>query len=246
MTHSQPPRGTLAFDLDGTLAQTGPDILRAFNRALAEEGIDQAPPDRIPELVSLGRGPSVLVEHWMRAQDRDPEPATVRRLAERYVEIYRQDVVVESALYPACAHALGRLRAQGYALAVCTNKPEALARSVLAALGILPLFAAVLGRDSLPYCKPDPRHLVESIVAARGDPRWGIMVGDTATDVATARAAGIPVVCVSFGYSDVAPESLGADALIHDYSQLAGAVAEIEGRRHARASSDAGCLARSE
>src|SRR5690348_16718794 len=98
MAHSQPPRGTVAFDLDGTLAQTGADILRAFNRALGEEGIDEAPPDRIHELVSLGRGPSVLVEHWMRTRGHDPKPATVHRLAARYVEIYRENAVVDSTL----------------------------------------------------------------------------------------------------------------------------------------------------
>jgi phosphoglycolate phosphatase len=221
-------RCTIAFDLDGTLAATGPDILRALNASLGEAGIDPMPPERMNELVSLGKGPRVLIEHCLRLNDCVAEAGAVQRMAERYVEIYHENVAVESTLFPGCETVLEGLRRRDHRLAVCTNKPERLAVALLDALGVLPLFSAVIGRDSRAFSKPDPRHLTEAVLAAGGDPARSIMVGDSQVDVATARAARIPIVCVAFGYSDVAPEALGADALIHGYADLPAAIAAIE------------------
>ena len=222
---------TVAFDLDGTLAATGPDILRALNLALDEAGLEPAPPARMNELVSLGRGPRVLIEHCFGLNGRSPDSEAVRRIAERYLEIYYENIAVESALFPGCLSSLEALHRGDYRLAVCTNKPERHAKLLLDALGILPLFSAVFGRDSLPYSKPDPRHLTQTVLAARGDPVRAIMVGDSVTDVATARAADIPVICVSFGYSDVPPETLGGDVLIHGFAELPAAVATLDRAR---------------
>jgi phosphoglycolate phosphatase len=227
MPHAE-SRSTIAFDLDGTLAATGPDILSALNASLGEAGLDPMPPERMNELVSLGRGPRPLIEHCLRVNDCVADASSVQRIADRYVEIYHENVAVESTLFPECATVLEALRLRDHRLAVCTNKPERLARALLEALGVLPLFSAVIGRDSFTFSKPDPRHLTETVLAARADPARSIMVGDTAVDVATARAAGIPIVCVAFGYSDVAPESLGADVLIHGFAELPAVIAALE------------------
>lgn len=218
---------TIAFDLDGTLAATGPDILRSLNAALTEGGLDPAPAERMNELVSLGRGPRFLIEHCFRLNGRDADGESVQKLADRYVEIYYENIAVDSALFPGCASSLEALRSRDFRLAVCTNKPERHAKSLLQALGILPLFSAVFGRDTLAYSKPDPRHLTGTVLAARGDPARAIMVGDSMTDVATARAAGIPVICVAFGYSDVPVATLGADMLIHSFDELPAAVGAL-------------------
>ena len=222
---------TVAFDLDGTLAATGPDILRALNAALSEGGLEPAAPQRMNELVSLGRGAVPLIEHCFRLNRRAPDTDAIRKMADRYLEIYYDNIAVDSALFPGCSMSLEALRDNDYRLAVCTNKPERHAKSLLHALGILPLFAAVFGRDTLAWSKPDPRHLTETVRAAGGDPARAIMVGDSMTDVATARAAGIPVICVSFGYSDVAPQSLGADMLIDSFAELPAAIGTLARER---------------
>lgn len=223
-------RCTVVFDLDGTLAATGPDILRALNASLGEAGIEPMPPERMNGLVSLGRGPRMMIEHCLRLNDCVADAVSVQRMADRYVEIYHENVAVESTLFPGCETVLEGLRQRDHRLAVCTNKPERLALALLDALGVLPLFSAVMGRDSRPFSKPDPRHLTETVLAACGDTTRSIMIGDSQVDVATARAAGIPIVCVAFGYSDVPPESLGADALIHGYAELPAAIAALEQR----------------
>jgi phosphoglycolate phosphatase len=239
MSLTQPASAfTIAFDLGGTLAATGPDILNALNASLAEAGLDNAPRERLNELISLGQGPRRLIEHCFGLSGQHPDASRVQAVADRYVEIYCDNVAVESTLFPDCRESLEDLARHGYRLAVCTNKPERLARALLEALGVLPLFAAVAGRDTFAWSKPDPRHLVGTVLAAGGDPGRCIMVGDTHVDVATARSAQVPIICVSFGYSDVPAEALAADALVHDYRALHAAIADLQRKSPARNGAD--------
>jgi phosphoglycolate phosphatase len=124
--------------------------------------------------------------------------------------------------------ALDALEGRGYRLAVCTNKVEAHSRLLLEALGVAGRFAAICGRDTFASFKPDPRHLTLTIAQAGGDPARAVMVGDSRTDIATAKAAGIPVVAVTFGYTDTPVEELEPDIVIDHYDRLADAIARLE------------------
>jgi len=141
-------------------------------------------------------------------------------LFDQFLDHYSNNVAVESAPYPNIVNALDTALHAGARLGVCTNKREGLSRDLLRKLGLHDHFKAILGRDTLDVCKPDPRHLTETILRSGGRQNRAIMIGDSATDVNTAKAAGIPVVAVSFGYSEHPAHTLGADAVIDDFAEL--------------------------
>jgi phosphoglycolate phosphatase len=217
---SLPP--IVVFDLDGTLAETAPDIMRVLNVILEREGLPALPLARARELV--GAGARALIERGFKVSGRPLEPATLERLFEDFLTIYATDTAANSHLFDGVAGALDLLAGEGYALAVCTNKPILHTRLILDHFGIAGRFAAVAGRDSFPFFKPDPRHLTLTIAAAKADPARAVMIGDSRTDIATARAAGIPSICVPFGYTDVPIETLAPDFVIQHFDELPGAV----------------------
>jgi phosphoglycolate phosphatase len=158
-----------------------------------------------------------------------PSTAEVDRLFEDFFGYYTAHIADESRPYPGVIEAIDRLSKEGWRVAVCTNKLEEMSRLLLRELGIADRFAAVGGGDSFPFKKPDPRHLRETIAAAGGDPANAIMVGDSETDIATGKAAGIPVIAVDFGYSVEPVKTFGPDRIISHFSQLYDAVGEIRG-----------------
>jgi phosphoglycolate phosphatase len=216
---------TIVFDLDGTLAETAPDIMATLNVLLEREGIPALPLGRARELV--GAGAKALIERGFRVSGRPLGAAQLEGLFLDFLDIYAGRVADESHLYDGVPEALRRLAGQGMRLAVCTNKPIRHSRMLLEALGIAPMFAAVAGRDSYPYFKPDPRHLTMTIAEAGGDPARAIMVGDSKTDISTARAAGIPVIAVPFGYTDVPVETLSPDIVIQHFDEIDAAIARL-------------------
>ena len=215
----------VVFDLDGTLAETAPDIMRVLNVILVREGLAALPLERARELV--GAGARALIERGFNVSGRPLDAATLDRLFEDFLLIYAEDVASGSYLFDGVPEAMERLAGEGYALAVCTNKPILHTRLILDHFGISGRFAAVAGRDSFPYFKPDPRHLTLTIAAAKADPARAVMIGDSRTDIATARAAGIPTICVPFGYTDVPIETLEPDFVIQHFDELAGAVDRV-------------------
>ncbi len=215
----------VVFDLDGTLAETAPDIMRVLNVILVREQLPTLPLERARELV--GAGARALIERGFRVSGRPLEPETLERLFEDFLLIYAEDVASDSFIHDGVPEAMATLAAEGFKLAVCTNKPILHTRLILDHFGITDRFAAVAGRDSFPYHKPDPRHLTLTIEAAGGDPARAVMIGDSRTDIDTARAAGIPSICVPFGYTDVPIESLNPDRVIRHFDELAGAVREV-------------------
>lgn len=215
----------VVFDLDGTLAETAPDIMRVLNVILVREQLPTLPLERARELV--GAGARALIERGFRVSGRPLDPETLERLFEDFLLIYAEDVASDSFIHDGVLEAMATLAAEGFKLAVCTNKPILHTRLILDHFGITDRFAAVAGRDSFPFHKPDPRHLTLTIEAAGGDPARAVMVGDSRTDIDTARAAGIPSICVPFGYTDVPIESLNPDRVIQHFDELAGAVREV-------------------
>jgi phosphoglycolate phosphatase len=219
---------TLAFDLDGTLIDTAPDLVAAQNAVLAEEGLPPVPIELARHMV--GHGAGAMLDKGFAAAGVELQPVRRSELIDRFVEIYRGHIARDSRPFEGCVDALEMLAGDGATLVVCTNKRTSLSTQLLEALDMSRLFAAVVGADAAPAPKPDARHLLFTIEEADGDPDMALMIGDSRTDLDAARNAGIPVALVSFGYSDVPQRDLGADAVLDNYSELAGWVASAVSR----------------
>lgn len=219
---------TVVFDLDGTLVDTAPDLCAALNHALGVLGRPGVPADDVRHMV--GHGARKLLERGLAATG-EFSPALVEAGVPSFLEYYAANIAVGSRPYPGVEAALDVLAAAGCRLAICTNKPVALSAALITALNWDGRFAANLGFDSVPAAKPDPGHLFATIAAAGGDAGSTIFVGDSITDTTTARAAGVPVVAVSFGFSDRPATELGADLVIDDYAALVPALRSLMARR---------------
>jgi phosphoglycolate phosphatase len=216
---------TLAFDLDGTLVDTAPDLIGALNVVLGERHLPALPVEAARVLV--GRGARFLIEHGFASAGEPLDEAEIGGLVARFIEVYRSRIANESRPFPGVETALDQLAEAGARLVVCTNKRTDLSKALLDALGLTHRFVAIVGADGAPAAKPDPRHLLAAIEAAGGDPGRTVMVGDSYNDVAAAKAAGAPVVVVSFGYTETAAADLGADRLIHSFDELVDAAREL-------------------
>ena len=216
----------LVFDLDGTLIDSAPDLHVAANLLLAEAG---RAPLSLPAVIGMiGDGMPALIERAFAATGSPPAGADMRHLARRFLEIY-QDPSRDhlTRVYPGVPETLDRLRRGGLRLAVCTNKMEAAAVAVLRDLGLADRFDAVVGSDRVPARKPDPAHVLAALERIAVPPSRAAMVGDGPNDVAAARGAGLPVVILSYGYSRVPAERLGADRVIARFSDLPAALASL-------------------
>ena len=219
------PPPIAVFDLDGTLADTAPDLIGTLNVILAREGLL---PVRLADVRDMiGAGARALVARGFEGAGRELTPAKSDELFRDFILHYGKNICRESRLFPGAEEALDELAAMGFRLAVCTNKVEDLSRRLLEELGVAGRFAAICGRDTFPYAKPDGRHLTMTVAAAGGDPARAVMVGDSGTDIAAARDAGVPVVGVTFGYTDVPVRDLGPDLVVDGFPELPGALASL-------------------
>ena len=216
------PFDVVAFDLDGTLADTAPDLAAALNHTLAALGRETVPTESVRHLV--GHGAKALLRKGLAATGEAPEEL-VEQGFPVFIDYYGRNICEGTRAYPDVEAALDRLVAQGIAVAMCTNKPEGLTHRLLDALGWSSRFEVIVGGDTLPVKKPDPAPLHEAIARAGGG--RAAFVGDSITDADTARAARIPFVAVSFGFSDRPVEALGADAVIDSYADLPEALADL-------------------
>jgi phosphoglycolate phosphatase len=208
----------IAFDLDGTLVDTAPDLIGTLNYILAEHGHDGLPLETARSIV--GHGARAMLARGFAAAGETPAPAEMDRLFEHFIELYVGRIAMASRPFPGAIEALDELDAAGARLAVCTNKRTDLSLALLDALDLTRRFAAIVGPDLAGAYKPDPAHLAYTVEAAGGRLDHALMVGDATTDTGAARAAGVPVVAVSFGYNDVPLAELGADALIDHFGEL--------------------------
>ena len=187
------------FDLDGTLVDTAPDLHRALDATLLAHGHRGTDESMMREWV--GAGAAVMIRRALAAQDVIADEDRARRMLEDFLAHYRGHIADHSRVYPGIRETLDLLAARGVAMACVTNKFESLARQLLVALDLAPFFGAVIGGDSLAVRKPDPAPLFEACRRLDRSPERALMVGDSRTDVDAARNAGIPVVCVRYGYS---------------------------------------------
>lgn len=224
---------TIVFDLDGTLVDTAPDLANALNDVLTRRG--HRPVSRETILACVGHGARVMIEEALR---RAGAKDNVDRMLAEFLVHYEANIAAESRPFPGAVAALEAFAAQGAILAVCTNKREHLSRRLLQALGIDHYFASIAGRDTFAVSKPDPGHLTGTIQLAGGDRSHAVMIGDSEVDLRTAKAAGVPVVLVSFGYATAPLHGLSPDAMIDHFDELAPHAATLlngvaRGRSHA-------------
>jgi phosphoglycolate phosphatase len=220
---------TIAFDLDGTLIDTAPDLIDTLNLVLTSEGLPALPFEVARPMI--GGGAKRMLERALAAEREAHPKAEADRLYAAFITHYAAHIADRSRPYPLLIETLDQLAAAGHRLAVCTNKLEWLARRLLDQLGLTQHFAAICGPDTFGVAKPDPDMLLRTIALVGGEPGRAVMVGDSSTDVRTARAALVPVIIVSFGYADVPLEALQADRVISSFSDLPEMVGTLLGVR---------------
>ncbi len=209
---------TIVFDLDGTLVDTAPDLVGATNHALADLGLPPCPAAELRPWISFGAR-RMIVEALRHARH-GGDDAEVDRLLALFLDWYEANIALASRPFPGALEALDVLTAGGARLAICTNKREGLTLKLLGELGLTSRFHAIVGRDTLPVSKPDPGHLTGTIARAGGSLTRAVMVGDSGVDIATARAARVPVIAVTFGYSETPVRDLSPDVAIDHYGDL--------------------------
>jgi phosphoglycolate phosphatase len=218
---------TFVFDLDGTLVDTAPDLLASLNVVLARAGHRTVDPAELRGLV--GFGVRRLFERAFEKTGAAISELEMRKYSDSFLDHYRANIAKESRPFPRVPETLATLSDNGARLGVCTNKPQDLTKLLLAELDLTRSFGAVIGAGVTPYNKPDPRHVIDVVKALEGEIGNAVMVGDSAVDVDAAKAAGIPVIVMRYGYRTVPAEALGADAVADDFADVPALAAGLLG-----------------
>jgi phosphoglycolate phosphatase len=216
---------TLVFDLDGTLVDTAPDLIAACHHVLAGIGLPPAPDAIVRPRISFGSRAMIvaaLAHHGVSLGDAD-----IDRLWHGFLARYAETLAVSSRPFEGVVAVVERHFDAGTRLAVCTNKIERHSRTLLEALGLAQHFHAIAGRDTFTVMKPDPGHLLQAIDAAGGSRHRAVMIGDSDVDIATAKAAGIPVIAVTFGYTPHPVATYGPNATIDHYREFESALERV-------------------
>lgn len=202
---------TLLLDLDGTLVDTLPDLEGSLNRLMHDRGLEHFRPEEVRAMI--GDGVAALLGKAFAARGGAPDTAA---LAD-FLQIYEARIAHSSRPYPGVPEGLADLAAQGWRLAVCTNKPEKAARELLTHLALIDSLSAIGGGDSFPVRKPDPAHLTATLALVGGDPARAVILGDHANDVVAARGADIPSIFAAWGYGTAAM-AVGAAAVADHFA----------------------------
>ena len=213
---------TVVFDLDGTLVDTAPDLITALNHVLEREGLPPVPLHSARNMI--GAGARKLIERGLELEGRFASVEDISRLTGDFIDYYAAHIADVSRPFEGLEGALDDLQTQGYRFAVCTNKLEWLSKLLLDQLGLSSRFSAICGADTFGVSKPDPVILQQTVARAGGQLASTIMVGDAGPDIGVARRAGIPVIGVEFGYTDVPIADLKPDRLINHMRELPAAV----------------------
>src|SRR5476651_1375226 len=220
----------VVFDLDGTLVDTAPDLIGALNFILDREGLPPVPLHAARNMI--GAGARKLIERGLELEGRAATAEDVTRLTGDFIDYYAAHIADASRPFEGLESALDDLHAQGYRFAVCTNKLEWLSKLLLDQLGLSSRFSAICGADTFGISKPDPAILRQTVLRAGGELSSSIMVGDAGPDIGVARRAGVPVIGVEFGYTEVPIADLKPDRLINHMRQLPAAVESLMFQRN--------------
>ncbi len=219
---------TVVFDLDGTLADTSGDLIAAANACFQRMGVgDQLDPAR--DAGTALRGGRAMLRLGLERLGHGVDELEIDHYYPVLLDAYEAAIDTHTVIYPGAMESVEALRSDGYAVAICTNKPEYLARQLMGNLGVLDSFGALIGADTLPIRKPDPEALLETVRRAGGDTTRCLLVGDTETDRETSRRAGVPSVLVTFGPNGEDVTSLSPEATINHYTELRGVVRKLIG-----------------
>lgn len=221
--HTRPD--AVLFDLDGTLVHSLPDIAESLNALFAENGWSGFEPDSVGKLV--GGGIPKLIERALKARDISCDPDEHQRLSARFRDIYGPRAARLSRPFPGVIDFLDSLRSKDIALGVVTNKVEDISRSMLDELGLAGYFGAVVGGDTLSTKKPEPETVLEALSRLKASPEKAVLIGDSPADAGAARNAGIPVILVSFGYTQVPVREIDADGLVDAFGEIPAALERI-------------------
>lgn len=223
MISSPPP--LIVFDLDGTLVDTAPDLVGALNFVLQHEGLPLVP--MASARTMIGAGARKLIERGLELDDRAMSVRDIDRLTDDFITYYKAHIADASQPFEGLFAALDDLEDRGFRFAVCTNKLEGLSRLLLDKLDMTKRFAAICGADTFGVSKPDPAILRQTIARAGGDISNAIMVGDSGPDVGVAQRAGVPVIGVTFGYTEIPVAEMNPDIVIGHMRELPGAVRNL-------------------
>jgi phosphoglycolate phosphatase len=224
------PAKTVVFDLDGTLVDTAPDLINALNFVLEAEGLPPVPLHAARNMI--GAGARKLIERGLELDGRLVSPQDLARLTGDFIDHYAAHIADFSKPFEGLEGALDDLEASGYRFAVCTNKLEWLSKLLLDRLALSSRFAAICGADTFGVSKPDPAILRETVARAGGQLSSTVMVGDAGPDIGVARRAGIPVIAVGFGYTDIPIADLKPDRLISHMRELPAAAEALMRQRN--------------
>lgn len=216
----------LLFDLDGTLADTLPDLHAAMNHVLQSLGHQPVPSDAVNHMI--GGGARMILQRGLSENGATLDAAALDAATEQFVLWYEQNIDRHTVVFDNLLPILDAAKAAGIKMAVVTNKREGLSAKLLFRLGLHTYFDALIGGDTLPQRKPDPHTIEEALRRLNVPADQAIMVGDSEADSGAAQAAGVACICVSFGYRRVALEALGADAIIDDYADFAAAARQLK------------------
>jgi len=219
----------IVFDLDGTLVDTAPDLINALNFVLDREGLPPVPLASARNMI--GAGARKLIERGLELEGRPASVEDVTRLTSDFIDRYAAHIADVSRPFEGVESALDDLQSIGYRFAVCTNKLEWLSRLLLDQLGLSSRFSAICGADTFGVSKPDPAILKQTIARAGGQLSSTIMVGDAGPDIGVARRAGIPVIGVEFGYTEIPIADLKPDRVINHMRELPAAVRSLTAQR---------------
>jgi phosphoglycolate phosphatase len=215
----------VVFDLDGTLVDTAPDLINALNFVLDREGLPPVPLHSARNMI--GAGARAMIERGLELEGRTAGLADITRLTKDFIDYYAAHIADVSRPFEGLEAALDELGSRGYRFAVCTNKLEWLSKLLLDQLGLSSRFSAICGADTFGVSKPDPAILQQTIARAGGQVSQSIMVGDAGPDIGVARRAGVPVIGVEFGYTEVPIADLKPDRLISHMRELPAAVGSL-------------------
>ena len=211
---------TVLFDLDGTLVDTAPDLMRAHNHVMTKFGYPTKSTDEIRNLVGKGAGALIGRSIWGQAKKEFHSVNDLKikdQMSKEFVDYYGKNIISESTLINGVKEFLKWCKEQNISMAVCTNKQEHLSNDLLKKIGIYDFFEYVAGSDTFDYCKPDPRHLTSVVEILDGDVKKTIMIGDSETDANAAKAAEIPVILLENGYTEKNTTEIYHNHLIKDF-----------------------------
>ena len=220
---------TVLFDLDGTLVDTAPDLMRAHNHVMQKFGYPTKSTEEIRNLVGKGAGAMIGRSIWGQAKKefgKVNDEKVKKEMVTEFVDFYGKNIINESTLINGVKEFLIWCKNQNISMAVCTNKQEHLSNDLLKKIGIYDYFEYVAGSDTFDYCKPDPRHLTSVVEILDGDIKKSIMIGDSETDANAAKAAEIPIILLEDGYTEKNKDEIYHNHLIKDFVGIEKIISE--------------------